>query len=186
MQNKRAMELSLNFIVILIISIIIFGFGVRFIYDLASKAAGIHELTASDLDERISQFVCEGSERVCLNIGRKTLKRDEFAVFGVRVINILESQNFDILISPSDPKGYKKDNSPIGDAEPNLIVNPPARTLKIAKNEEASIGFGVQIPSDAVSGTYIINIDVNTLIKRQDGSIGPGLYVPVQKLIIDV
>jgi hypothetical protein len=48
--DKRAIELSLNFIVILIISIIIFGFGIRFISKLSSQATELQELTISELE----------------------------------------------------------------------------------------------------------------------------------------
>lgn len=47
MANKKAIELSLNFIVILIISIILFGFGVVFIKKLSSQAIELQDITTS-------------------------------------------------------------------------------------------------------------------------------------------
>ena len=75
MSSKKGIELSLNFIVILIISIILFGFGVRFISRLTSEATNLQELTINELDEKIGNLVCEGSERICIGIDRKTIKR---------------------------------------------------------------------------------------------------------------
>ena len=66
MLNKRGIELSLNFLVVLIISIVIFGFGVKFIYNLSSQATDLQQLTIGDLDERIGNLACEGSDRVCV------------------------------------------------------------------------------------------------------------------------
>ena len=176
MPSKKAIELSLNFMVIIIISIIIFGFGIKFISDLSSSAKDITDITTNELDQRIGNLLCEGSDRVCLGIDRKTIKRASFDVFGLKIINVLDSQNFDITISRPTPSGYAKSKAEIqSDA---LVWNPKARSLSIEKNEEEEIGIGIQVPANAVSGTYIFNVE----IKAQDGS----MYSNVQKLYVDV
>src|SRR3989338_10486495 len=151
MINKKAIELSLNFIIIIILSIIIFGFGVRFISKLSTQAIELQEITTSELDERIGNLVCEGSDRVCVGIDRKTIRRTKFDVFGVKIINILEGQNFDIIISRPSPSGYTKSKQPI-DAD-GLIWNPKVRSVFIEKNEEKILGIGVQVPANAISAT---------------------------------
>lgn len=174
--DKRAIELSLNFIVILIISIVIFGFGIRFISKLSSQATELQELTISELDERIGNLICEGSDRVCVGIDRKTIKRTKFDVFGVKIINILESQNFDITVSRPAPSGYTKTKQEI--PTDSLIWNPKSRSIFMEKNEEKVLGIGIQVPASAVSGTYIFNVE----IKTADGKP----YSLVQKLYVDV
>ena len=176
MINKKAIELSLNFIIIIILSIIIFGFGVRFISKLSTQAIELQEITTSELDERIGNLVCEGSDRVCVGIDRKTIRRTKFDVFGVKIINILEGQNFDIIISRPSPSGYTKSKQPI-DAD-GLIWNPKARSVLIDKNEEKILGIGIQVPANAVSGTYIFDVRIQT----SDGKP----YSSTQKLYVDV
>src|SRR3989338_10725537 len=139
MINKKAIELSLNFMVILIISIIIFGFGIRFISKLSSEAIDLTEITIDDLDERISDVVCEGSDRVCIGRERMTIRKKEVDIFGLKILNILDSQNFDIEVNPSSPLGFKKDNQPIVESAEfkGLIINPKIRNdVFIGKNEE--------------------------------------------------
>lgn len=186
MLNKKAMELSLNFIVILIISIIIFGFGVKFISDLSSQAVEITDMTISELDERIEDIICEGSERVCVGIDRKIIKRKESSVFGVKILNIIEpappekGQYFDVIVTPPPPPkpiGFKKDQTPIENPpSPNLIIYPAERSVYIGANEVRSIGIGIQVPAKAVSGTYILNVEIIT-----DDEI-----YSKQKLLVDV
>ena len=176
MINKKAIELSLNFIIIIILSIIIFGFGVRFISKLSTQAIELQEITTSELDERIGNLVCEGSDRVCVGIDRKTIRRTKFDVFGVKIINILEGQNFDIIISRPSPSGYTKSKQPI-DAD-GLIWNPKARSVFIEKNEEKILGIGVQVPANAISATYIFDVRIQTA----DGKP----YSSTQKLYVDV
>ena len=176
MINKKAIELSLNFIIIIILSIIIFGFGVRFISKLSTQAIELQEITTSELDERIGNLVCEGSDRVCVGIDRKTIRRTKFDVFGIKIINILEGQNFDIIISRPSPSGYTKSKQPI-DAD-GLIWNPKVRSVFIEKNEEKILGIGVQVPANAISATYIFDVRIQTA----DGKP----YSSTQKLYVDV
>ena len=176
MPDKKAVELSLNFIVILIISIIIFGFGVRFISQLSSQATELQEITTAELDERIGNLVCEGSDRVCVGIDRKTIRRTEFDVFGLKIVNILESQGFDITVDRPTPGGYTISKEEI--QTDNLIWNPKQRSVFIEKNEEKSLGIGVQAPANIVSGTYIFNVRIQTA----DGKP----YSNIQKLYVDV
>ena len=176
MMNKKSVELSLNFIVILIISIIIFGFGVMFIKKLSSQATELQEITTAELDDRIGNLVCEGSDRVCIGIDRKTIKRTKFDVFGLKIINILDSQNFDIAVSRPTPSGYTKTKHEV--PSDSLIWNPKSRSVFIEKNEEKIIGIGIQIPANAVSGTYIFNVNIQTA----DGKP----YSATQKMYVDV
>ena len=176
MINKKAIELSLNFIVILIISIIIFGFGVRFISKLSSQATELQDLTIGELDDRIGNLVCEGSDRVCIGIDRKTIKRTKFDVFGVKIVNILDSQHFIVAVSRPTPSGYTKNKAEIPNDD--LVWNPKERDIPIDKNEEKNIGIGIQVPADAVSGTYIFDVKIQT----SDGKP----YSNVQKVYVDV
>lgn len=176
MLNKKAVELSMNFIVILIISIIIFGFGIRFISKLSSQATELQEMTTSELDERIGSLVCEGSDRVCIGIDRKIIKRTKFDVFGLKMINILDSQNFDVTVSRPNPPGYAKNKQEI--KSDNLVWVPQARSIFIEKNEEKNLGIGVQVPADASPGTYIFDIKIKTSDGKQ--------YSATQKLYVDV
>lgn len=158
MLNKKAIELSLNFLVILVISIIIFSFGIRFISRLSSQATELQEITAKELDERIGSLVCEGSDRVCVGNERKTITRTKFDVFGLKIMNILESQNFDIIISRPTPSGTTNSKQEI--QSDNLVWNPKSRSIFIEENEEANLGIGVQVPATAVSGTYIFDVKI--------------------------
>ena len=174
--NKKAIELSLNFIVIFVITVTIFGFGIKFISDLSAQANQVQYLTISDLDDKIGDIICEGSERVCVGIDRKTIKRTKFGIFGIKIINILDSQNFDIEVTRPNPSGYTVKKTPI--LADDLIWNPKLRSVYIEKNDEKIVGIGIQVPADAVPGTYIFDVT----IRMQDANP----YTPVKKLYVDV
>ncbi len=176
MINKKSLELSLNFLVIIIISITIFGFGIYFISNLAREAEDLRGLTLSQIDEQIRDLACEGSDRVCMATEKIKMQKGKFGIFGIKILNILDSESFQVVVNPSSPLGYKRDNSPI--TSPALIINPKSRTTDIKKNEDKTIGIGVQVPKDApVGGTYIIDVEI-----RNNGN----LYVPLQKIYVEV
>ena len=91
------------------------------------------------------------------------------------MLNIEAKQAFVIDVSAAIPIGYKKDNTPI--IGPPLIIK-SRKALTIDKNKNSQLGIGIEIPPNAVSGTYIFNVKVI----KSDGS----LYVPVQKLYVEV
>lgn len=169
----------MNFLVILIISITIFGFGIYFISSLAREAEDLRKLTLSQIDEQISDMACEGSDRVCIIEERKKIRQGKYGIFGVKILNIPDSptssDDFIIFANPSTPLGYK------GDAEitsPALIINPGSRPVTIKKYDEKKIGIAVQVPKDApVGGTYIIDVEIKNSGKN---------YVPLQKLYVEV
>ena len=176
MPNKKSMELSLNFLVIIIISITIFGFGIYFISSLAKEAEDLRTLTLAQIDEQISGLVCEGSDRICMVSEKKKIQRGKVHIFGINILNILDSGSFQVVASPSSPLGYKRDNSPI--TGPALIISPQSRTAYIKKNEDKTVGIGIQVDKDApIGGTYIIDVEVR---------YGGNLYVPLQKLYVEV
>ena len=173
------MELSLNFLVIIIISITIFGFGIYFISNLAQEAEDLRKLTLSQIDEQISGLACKGSDRICIIAEKKKIQRGKVGIFGIKILNILESKDFQIIARASSPIGYKKDNSQI--TSPALMIKPPpsqGRRESIQKNEDRTVGIGVQVPKNApIGGTYIIDVEI-----KNNGQ----LYVPLQKLYVEV
>ena len=156
----------------------VLGFGVKFIYDLASKANTLHDLTLKDLDARIGSLVCEGSERACIGIDKKTIEKNKYDVFGLSIINILDRQDFDIQVSPATPAGYKKNNDPILSS---LTIEPTYRSVTIDRNAEKNVGIGIEVPASAEPGTYIFNVDIWAFVNgaRQK-------YVSTQKIYVEV
>ncbi|MBN4049178.1 hypothetical protein JYT91_01025 [archaeon AH-315-M20] len=158
---KKGIELSLNFIVTIIIALTIFVFGVRFIYNFASEATELEDLTTAELDNRIGELLCESTDRVCIGIDKKTIPRGKFGVFGVKIINIQQTQIFEIIVGRPDPGGYTQDNTLItGDGLDWKPKEP--RELTIERNEEKEVGFGISVPRDAKPGIYIFDIKVQS------------------------
>ncbi|MDP6265944.1 MAG: hypothetical protein QF584_04180 [Candidatus Woesearchaeota archaeon] len=155
---KKAIELSLNFLVTVIIAVAILVLGVKFINDIAGEATELESLTTDQLDKKITELNCESTDRVCIGISKKTIPKGEFDVFGIKIINILEKQEFNINVKAAK---LIKNNEEITDPiNLNKIKLKYRNNLFIGKNEEESIGVGVEVPKDTASGTYIFDVKV--------------------------
>lgn len=157
-KNKKGIELSINFLVVIVLSFIILFFGARFIYNLAAEASELEQITSEELDRKIGELLCGGSEKVCLGIDRKIIKKGKLDIFELKIINILEEQDFIIDITRPNPRGFTKTGDPIN--ADNLQWMPKTRTVSIKANEEKTFGVGIEVPKDAKSGTYIFNVDI--------------------------
>jgi len=176
--DKRGIELSINFLVTIIIALVIFAFGIKFIYDIASQATELEGLTTEDLDERIGQLLCESTDRVCIGIDRRTIENGDFGVFGLKIINVQESRNFHVEAIPS---GHTVNNGPISILTGNELLVKLRKDLFIGRNQEETVGIGIEVPRGAEAGTYIINVQV-----QHETSNGFEDYSSLRKIYVEV
>ena len=158
--NKKGIELSVNFLVTIIIALVIFGFGVKFVYNLVSEVSELETLTTDNLDKRIEDILCESADKVCIGVNKKVIPIGEFGVFGIKVINVVDQTEFQIEINPGD--GINKQGASVPNNKIKFKYNTEAFDLK--RNEERSLGIGFGVPKDRnieiESGTYIFNVEV--------------------------
>ena len=175
---KKGIELSLNFLVTIIIALVIFGFGVKFIYTLAAQATDLQSITTDELDNKIGQLLCDSTDRICIGIDKKTIQKEKFDIFGIKVININPGSDFEMLITPT---GHIKNNGPIMPVDSGKIKIKYRQNFFIDRNGEESLGVGVEVSKDAESGTYILDVDI-----KQITSTGAEPYAGLHKLYVEV
>ena len=86
MNKKAALQLSMNFIVTIIIAIVIFGFGVRFVYNILSGSETLKDLTLEQIDNQISELMCSSTEMICLEKDRIEVRPGKVAIIGVKIL----------------------------------------------------------------------------------------------------
>lgn len=152
--NKKAMELSINFFVLLVLALVAFGYSVTFLYDLFGKVSELEKRSFDQLDQQVAGLTC-GAQQVCLSTTRETITRGSFKVFGLRVMNSKnEPTDFDIKIEQTiAPAGQTTD----------LFFKPLERKItQLGTGDVRTMGIGVEIPADAKSGNYVLNVKVTT------------------------
>ncbi|MBW2984232.1 hypothetical protein KY361_03900 [Candidatus Woesearchaeota archaeon] len=165
--NKKGIELSVNFLVTIILAITIFVFGIMFARNLLGGAEDITRMSEEDLDAKMDDLMCPGDERVCFGVRTKTAKRGELVIFGIRILNVLDDPK-EFIIEVNAIGAILKGERDITNL-PNLVifksvkplaVLPERRTETIDTNDDMKIGVGIQPANNAPPGKYILDIYV--------------------------
>jgi len=175
--NKKAFELSINFIVILIISILIFGFGIKFLSDFMKGVNDLTKLTESDFNANMEKMLCDSSERTCVGISRKEIRPNKVGFFTFGVLNTDEqTNNFYVDVEQADPY----------DDIPDRINSRLNNELTLNPNEQDKVIIAVGVPGGTKKGTYVLNVYVCKGVSSCDKDSPEDVKYGIQKLYIVV
>jgi len=175
--NKKAFELSINFIVMLILSIVIFGFGIKFVSNLMQGVNDINELTNSDFEANMERILCDSSEKTCVGISRKEIRPNKVAFFTFGVLNTYgERKNFYIDVYRADPY----------DNNPDEIKYQLNNELTLDPFEQNNVVIAVQVPGGTKKGIYVLNVYVCSDEQSSCEEGSNNRYSKTKKLYIEV
>lgn len=161
------MELSINFIVMLILTITVFSLGLVFVNKLFVKAEQIKLDMDANTEEQVENLLSQG-QIVAVPIASKTVKAGEVAVFALGVVNSLEDKasfkiNIECFSCVKDNEDSCCTNVDSGDSclcpagvsavDVNDIVD-------LQKNAKRSLPIGIVTEKSAKLGTYGFKISV--------------------------
>ncbi|MCK5107706.1 MAG: hypothetical protein KAQ83_03185 [Nanoarchaeota archaeon] len=162
MKNKKGIQLSVNFIVMLIIALVVFAFGINFMYDLITKAEEIRQ-DVDDNTQREIEASLTGGDIVSIPINHKETKIGESVIFGLGIFNVEKTQAFTIEMS-FESAYNSKTKAPISVNGEDWIISSYG-PYELAKNEQKIIGLPIRVPRNiesgkTPSGVYSFNIEV--------------------------
>lgn len=180
--NKRAVQLSANFLVIMIIAIAVFAMGIKMTYDLMTKAEEIREDVDDSTQREIEEALTSG-EIVSIPLNHKTGKIAKSVNFGLGIFNMGNTQDFSVKMEFE--KAFSKDREDISSsvAEADWIKT-DFGPYEIKRNDNKVVGLPVRIPRKSGAGgktppgTYIFKVTV----KDSTG----GVYGSIQKVYVEV
>ncbi len=158
MNRKAAIELSMNFLVVIIISLVILAGGISLLYKLIGVGKDSIFLIDDQTRVQLEQLLDDGSVVSLLPVA-KTLKRGNDFVFGLGVLNIKEGDKLTFTTTVEQKEGVGK-----------LPVLYDSASFALEKNQKHTQGILISVPKDAPSGTYIF--DVKVLPKEEDDPYG--------------
>ncbi|MBU0628678.1 MAG: hypothetical protein KKC75_05780 [Nanoarchaeota archaeon] len=178
--NKKAgFELSVNFIVILIICIVIFGFSIGILKKFFSHAETIKMTYDERTEQEIERLLDDGS-RVAIPFDKKTIGNGEFKTFGIGILNTLNigsSNEFQVNVRFN--KAFNKGNDVLCSVDPPTSgscgspdtwlqtsttangIDYSGVTLQktVKNNEQEKFLLGVSVKG-APAGTYVFDLTV--------------------------
>ncbi len=167
--NKKGIELSVNMLVVIIIALVVFGFGIW----MSSKFFGAAESQKAQIDqdtESAIENLLSGGTRVGIPINRKTIKRGSSDIFGLGVLNTGgQSDNFVIKVNfnraylPNDEEIEAPADDPSFINNNWILYDPSAL---IPNNDFVSIPILIKVQNSMTDsditekGIYIFNVCV--------------------------
>ncbi len=178
MNQKAAVSLPINLMVVLIISLVILGLGVTLLYKFIGEAEKIKTDLDQKTSEELERLLVGQGKMVALPLHLAYLNPGEDHVFGIGILNINPADSFTIevgLSSAADLQG-----SPIleDQAQTAQWLLYPINQIAIKENEHVKKGIMVSVPKTAVKGQYIFNV----IIKDSSGN----QYGNTQKFYVNV
>jgi hypothetical protein len=165
MNKKAAIGLSINTLVIIIISLVVLGSGVTLLYKFIGGAEDTKALLDSRTSAELERLLVSEGKRVALPLHRATVRRGETHTFGVGMMNIGGSgTTFRIVV---DPVKFVDEEGNTGGSLTNieteilkqwLLYND--QHIQIQEGEHHKESILVNPHKEALKGQYIFNAKV--------------------------
>lgn len=176
--GNKGIELSLNFFVTIIISLVVLTASLSLLYKFVAQS----EVTQQDLDERtkgeIAALLDQGNQ-ITIPFSRQTLPKREEHVFGVGILNVLEQKEFKLVVELSSAES-KTGIDISKDVKLDQWVSYIDTPFVLKKNERHAIKILATVPKEAAAGTYIFNVKVLEMGPQ------PRVYDNIKKIVITV
>tara|TARA_Y100000310_G_scaffold345531_1_gene466116 strand:+ start:38865 stop:39410 length:546 start_codon:yes stop_codon:yes gene_type:complete len=174
--KRGAIGLSVNAIIIIIISIILFSIGMTLLFKFIDASEETQDLLNQQIITAIESRLIQQNKLVALPFNSAVLEVGDSKVFGIGYRNIQPEAAFSIAISFSQGSTYH-DGTPITE-----VINIEEWFLWqkdqgiVEENAIANSAIRVEVPLDAESGNYIFNVEV----KYNSGPYGKRQKINIQ------
>ena len=178
MNKKGALELSMNMLVILIISVVILVGGVALLYKFIAGAEEIKTQLDERTETELERLLVDQGKQVALPLDKATVSRGKNHVFGLGILNIggVPSNEFTVQVEVSTyipPQGEvvtEDVKMAIETAALEWILHDTS-SLLIEEHEHRKEPIAVVVSSDAPTGMYVYNVRVFDSLGVQYGTL---------------
>src|SRR3989338_4247202 len=151
--NKRGIELSVNFLVMLILSLIVFMFGLYLVYQFFGTAVDLQTQLDEQTEKELQAMLISG-ERVALPKTQVNLQRGKSYTFGLGILNTLGAEK-EFSVNIIEGQAYQGASSIT-----NGLDTIPAKTYSIKNTEQRLLAIPVRVNQDAQIGTHTLDVRV--------------------------
>lgn len=160
MQSKKGIELSVNFIVMLILAIVTLVLSLAFFGKIFSGANDIRDTVDQDVQQQLRDRIFSSTEQIVIYPSDMEITGKQGAVFGVGILNIdTSAQQFSILVSID--KCYSSTGTALAacpSAKP--LVQYDSSAQQIAANQRGLIEVYVGTQSGTPPGKYALTVTI--------------------------
>ncbi|MEM4268433.1 MAG: hypothetical protein QXK37_06420 [Candidatus Woesearchaeota archaeon] len=185
---KKGMELPVNFLVMLVLGMVMFGTAIYIAYKVFSNAEELQEVVDKQTKTKIESMLKNSNQKVVLGIGTKTIKRGEKDTFWVGIRNeFTEDKDFYIKADCSAAFSDKIEicNEERENQQCAAVCDTWAQTIGSKKIQPKEVGYlsvHVMVPKDAQNGNYNFKV----LICADSPCVTKSTYDNAKMIIVNV
>jgi len=161
MGKKGAIGLSINMLVVIIISLAIFGGGIALLYNLISETEETKAMLDAQTKAELERFLVDQGKKVALSRHTAAISSGDLHSFGLGVLNIEESvfgTQFNLEVDLS--KAFDETETEFSTDISQWLYYDPEPFI-IEENQHKSLPIGIGVPKDTKKGTYIFNVKIH-------------------------
>jgi hypothetical protein len=158
---RKAVELSVNFIVTIIIAIVVFAAGLYLLGKTRSQVSGLIDDNDAAVQKMIEDIECSGGQYACIGTREKSIVAGKAEYFTVKLFNNRDSETlFNITITPLSAFAAGTKESISASVIAEKVAVSAEKNYTIGSKQEKSTVMGAMIKRGSPSGTYQFQISV--------------------------
>ena len=165
MNHKGAIELSVNMLVVIILSMVIFAGGVALLYKFIGGASDVQKDLEQRTREELERLLIDEGKQVALPLQSAVLHAGEQKIFGLGILNIGEESQFHVEIKLSKyidtEKQVQTEN--FEEIYPNSWFLYNRAPFPLEQNEAHTESILVDVSDTAPKGQYIFTVEVKKI-----------------------
>jgi hypothetical protein len=173
MQKRAAIGLSINMIVMIIISIVILASGIVLLRSFVTGADNLKDQLDQRTQDRLSELLTDQGKTIAFPFYTKNIRRGDSHVYGIGISNIQNVPVTFMLVIDTikfiDSSGQELDSNSVLDF--SKWARWDREPFTIREGDIVKKTILVEIPKNANPGTYVFRARVNYL--DQDGDNQP-------------
>ncbi len=182
LNNKGAIELSINMMVVIILSLVIVGSGVALLYKFVGSAIDTQKDLDSQTQQEIERILIDEGRQTAMPIQTKIASAGDNLLFGLGIRNTFDDEQtltieitFDRMITP-DGEMYldtQEESKDFIHSDPYTWFLYNTEPITLQSGEYTKEGLSAQIPKNAPKGEYIFKAKVMDQTNAQYGRTQP-------------
>jgi len=188
-KSKKALELSITFLVSLIIGIVLLGIGLVFVTNVLSGAEEIQEHGLPSTFDYEAEACVDRGDKVCIPIEKKETDTGKSVSLGIVINNIYGSKK-EFKTFVVFRRGVSEEGDVIEEIEGEWTFDDFAE-IELENNDHYILEIPIRPPKKTPSGTYTFNINVcfdadDNIDAEKCSSAFKSLYAPTSQISVVV
>ena len=162
MNKKGAIGLSMNVLVVIIISLVVLGMGVAMLYSFIGGASDIKTKLDAKTNAELERLLVNQGKMVALPLHVADVERGDMHIFGIGIMNIGDvGEQFFITVELSNAYNENDEDitSSVGVSSEWFLFNDEA--INIQEGDNIKEVIAVIVPKGATKGQYVFTARVS-------------------------